>query len=145
MTDLNDWTGALSAFAASCDAAARTQEASRIRAARAVLSTAPAASSFCPELLPSRERLEAMIATGAGESAALALMTPGTGVLLSKAGDGAAMASVALPGQGSDVSAVGETLALALLGALARALLIESSDGSGFVRQLDNGPRRVLN
>lgn len=145
MSELSEWQVGLRAFITACDAAPRGDEARQVRAARALLSGAPEASSFCPELLPSEAAIETMLAAGAGESAVLAMLTPGTALLLSKGGDGAAMASVALPDRPVDHSATGETLALALLVALARALLNESADADGFVQRLDRGISHSLN
>lgn len=145
MSELPAWLDDLRTFAAACDAARRGDEAAQVRAAHALLAGAPEASSYCPELMPSEAALDAMLAADAGESAALALLTPGTGVLLSKGGDGAAMATVALPGVGTDHSATGESLTLALLAALALALLAECAAPGGVVQKLERGAPHTLN
>ena len=72
--------------------------------------------------MPDENQLERLIAAGANADAALALITTDVGYLLSRSGGGQYLASVMLPGATADCSACGDTLALALIGALARAL-----------------------
>ncbi|MBU3991608.1 MAG: hypothetical protein KKA12_03510, partial [Alphaproteobacteria bacterium] len=91
---------------------------------------------------PARARVEALLAAGAPESAALALIGGSAGYMLSRGGDGQHLASVVLPGRGEEVTAGGDTLALALIGALALALAeaeaqFDDSPGREIARQID--------
>ena len=79
--------------------------------------------------VPDRARVEALIAAGAGECAVLALFGGEAGYLLSRGGSGQHLASVILPGSDEEVTAGGDSLVLALIGALALALS-EASSGT---------------
>lgn len=71
-----------------------------------------------------REMIEVMIAAGAYESAALAVIGAEATWILSKGGDGRCLASVVLPGMSEEVTSQGATPSLALLGAWASAALV---------------------
>lgn len=118
------WRAHLRAFAAECDASAAEEQGERIREAWLLLAAAPAIlhGSLAGNLPPS-DAIEAMIEAEAFESAALSLIAPDMGFLLSRGGNGLAIASVVLPGGEEDHTSSGASPALALLGALALALL----------------------
>ncbi len=69
--------------------------------------------------------VEALIAQGAFESAALAIIGQATPFMLSRSGDGHCLATIA--GHDAEVTARGASPALALLGAWAAALLARAS------------------
>lgn len=66
--------------------------------------------------------LEALIAGGGHDAAALALIEHCAGYMLSHAPGGRFLATVVLAGRNGETSAEGETAAMALIGALASAL-----------------------
>lgn len=72
--------------------------------------------------LPEADELERLLASGAAESAALRLIGDEAGCMLSRGPGGLWIASVILPGHVTETNASGETLAMALAGALALAL-----------------------
>ncbi len=118
------WRAHLRALAAECDASAIEEQGERIRDAWQLLASAPQASSDAQSFsLPPSDAIEAMIEAEAFESAALSLISADMGFLLSRGGNGLAIASVVLPGGEEDHTASGASPALALLGALALALL----------------------
>lgn len=65
---------------------------------------------------------EAMIGVGAFESAAVALLGPESGYLLSRGPNGIHLASVFLPGRDAEVTVEAPTAALAVVAALALSL-----------------------
>lgn len=71
----------------------------------------------------------ACLVAGAWESAALALLPRGAGVMLSRGTGGSSLASVVLPDTADEFTAEGPTLALALMAALADAFLAEPHAG----------------
>jgi hypothetical protein len=72
----------------------------------------------------SLDMVEVMIAAGAFESAALAVIGDNATWMVSKGGDGRCLASLILPGMSEEVTSEGATPALALLGAWASAALV---------------------
>lgn len=69
------------------------------------------------------EAMETMLAAGASESAALALVPPQAGYMLSRGPNGVHLASVFMPGAArEEYTAEGDTAALALLAALVSAV-----------------------
>jgi hypothetical protein len=69
------------------------------------------------------EAMEMMLAAGAAESAALALIPPQAGYMLSRGPNGVHLASVFMPGAGQEeYCAEGDTAALALLAAFVSAV-----------------------
>ncbi|MEY4721477.1 MAG: hypothetical protein RIQ46_1202 [Pseudomonadota bacterium] len=118
------WRSHLRALAAECDASAAEEQGERIREGWQLLASAPfKPSDTQPFCLPPSDAIEAMIEAEAFESAALSLISPDMGFLLSRGGNGLAIASVVLPGGEEDHTASGASPALALLSALALALL----------------------
>jgi hypothetical protein len=104
-----------------CDCAAEA-EADVLRAAMALLAAAPPGQRARFATLPSRGQFEALLAAGAGESAALALLPPDAAYIVSRGGAGVNLASVMVDGDDEEVAAEAATAGLALLAALAGAL-----------------------
>lgn len=75
--------------------------------------------------LPGVTQLEVLLAADAYESAALALLGPEWGYMMSRGSGGVCLATVIAPGGDEDTTAQGATPALALMIALASALLGE--------------------
>jgi hypothetical protein len=117
------WRAHLRALLAECDASAAIEQAERIRQAWELFAAAPQPQAG----LPPHDTIEAMLDADACESAALALVGPERGFLLSRGGNGMAIASIVLPDADEDHTASGATPALALLAALALALLGDDS------------------
>ena len=82
------------------------------------------ASGLVALLLPAArvDRIPALLAARATESAALALVPEEAGYMLSRGSSGWHVASFVLPGLEDEVTAEGPTMALALVGAIASAL-----------------------
>ena len=78
-----------------------------------------------------RDALARLVAAGGEAAAALALVEPLAGYMLSCAPSGRAMASVVLAGQADEHHAEGASAALALVGALATALAGPAPDRPG--------------
>lgn len=121
------WRG----FAAECEESTPAEEADRIREAWTLCRLAPAGMRALFAGLPAASRVEGLLAADAAESAALALVGPGMGYMLSRGGHGVALASLVLRQGEADHSAEGATLALALLSALARALAAAGEGPAG--------------
>ena len=137
------WRAHLRALAAECDASFADEQAERIRDAWRLLASAPLVSSGGqPFALPPSDAIDAMIEAEAFESAALSLIAPDMGFLLSRGGNGLAIASVVLPGGEEDHTASGASPALALLGALALALL--GGEQAASQRDRQGGPAAGL-
>lgn len=132
------WRTYLRALAAECDASAVDEQAERIREAWQLLASAPPAvvARNRVALVPS-DVLEAMIEAEAYESAALSLLSPDMGFLLSRGGNGMAIASVVMPDCDEDHTASGASPALALINALMQALL--GGDHAGIGRDRSSG------
>lgn len=109
-------------LALACAGSFAGDEAARIRDLCGLLSVVPDLARMAGFPPPDFARVETLISAGAPESAVLALFGGEAGYLLSRGGSGQHLASVALPGATDDVTASGDTLALALIGALALAL-----------------------
>ena len=118
-----DWRSRLQDFQYSCEASGPSEQSRRIREASFIFVDALRALRMPLPPLQSRARLEEMLAAGAYESAALGLLRREAGLLLSRAANGTCFATVSVPGRTGDRSAVGDTIALAMLGAEASALL----------------------
>ena len=81
--------------------------------------------------MPNAKTLEALLALGAHESAALALMGDDSAFMLSRGTNGNCLASVMLPDSLEEMVAEGSTLALALLCAFLSSLLADGKKASG--------------
>lgn len=89
---------------------------------------------------PAEDPIEALILANAAESAALALLGAECGYLLSRGAGGQHLASIMLPSASEETSAGGDTLALAVVGALALALA-EAGTPYGERRSADRAAR----
>ena len=125
------WQHRLAELAMACAGSYPEDEADCLRNAHALLTAAPSPILLAGLAVPDRARLAELIAAGGGTSAALALLGEECGYLLSRGSDGEHLASVVLPGAAQDVSACGDTPALALIGAIARALALHGGVSAG--------------
>lgn len=126
------WRCRLADLATACAGTYAEAEDERIRDAHDLLAQAPHPGLIAGLVVPAPSRIEGLIASGAGASAALAMLGEDSGYLLSRGSGGEHLASVVLPGSGRDVSACGDTPALALVGAMARALAEFRPEGTLF-------------
>lgn len=147
-----DWHLQLAELALACAGSFPAEEVQRLRELRCLLAAAPDRALVRGLAVPDAERpahgapaatgldggepagvgrhgtgpdddpVEALIRANAAESAALALLGAECGYLLSRGAAGQHLASVMLPAASEETSAGGDTLALALVGALALAL-----------------------
>lgn len=98
--------------------AGRAPEAILVREAMHLLVAAPAHLASWLECAIDIEGIETMLAAGAGESAALALVPRQAGYMLSRGPNGVHLASIFMPGaRREEYTAEGDTAALALLAA----------------------------
>lgn len=118
-----DWRRRLRDLASDSACAEPQEQGFHLRRFMELVGRAPDVAVLAGIVSPSASRLEAMIDCGACESAALAFVDPHTGCMVSRGADGFHLASIALPGWESEASASGATLALAVLGALATAII----------------------
>ncbi len=105
----------LQRFADLCTSSGPADQARRLREAFALTRATRA-----------RDMIEVMIAAGAYESGALAVIGTDATWIVSKGGEGRCLASIVLPGMSEDVSAEGASPALALLAAWAKAALVST-------------------
>ncbi len=118
------WRERVSALCAACVDGVAADAPARLRESLALLTLAPEAYFSGADGLPAVSRLEAMLACGAQESAALALLPQGASYLLSRGEGDMCLASVVLPLSGEEVTAEGANPALALLAALTASLVL---------------------
>jgi hypothetical protein len=118
-----EWKWQLDELLCNCAAASGRDSAELLREAFALLSAPPSSIQPLIGRLPDSRHFEALLALGAFESAALALLGDAVGYMLSSSANGASLASIILPGMTQDISAEGANGALALLTAFAAALL----------------------
>lgn len=120
--DSRQWGQRLAALAvAACDPEPG-QEDDLLREGYALLAIAPGQHRRRFVRLPRRERFEALLAVGASECAALALMPDNAAYIVSRGSNGVHLASVMLDGDDEEVAAEAPNAGLALLAALAGAL-----------------------
>ena len=136
------WRERLSELCEACIEGAARETTARLREAFALFSLAPEESTLHGAPMPRTAAFEAMLACGATDSAALALLPQGSGFLLSRGEDGLCLASVMLGGSHEEVTAQGATPALAMLSAMAAALFVGSrgagdGDGAGALAEVD--------
>ena len=112
-------------FLHECIGSAPDEQADRIREAFSLLRQSAGKSKGARASLPDEFALETMLATGAYESAAIALLDRETGFMLSRGGNGTCLATIAAPGGAKESTAEACTLALALLSARISALLAD--------------------
>jgi len=116
------WRRQLGELALACAGSFPAEEAQRLHELRRLLAEAPAGVLIRGLCVLDADRLDQQIAAGAAASAALAMLGEECGYLLSRGAGGQHLASVILPGAAEEASASGDTLALALVGALVLAL-----------------------
>lgn len=105
-----------------CDAEA-VEEPRLLRQAIGLFLMAPAGQKARFAKLPTVHQLEALIAVGAGESAALSLLPDNAAYIVSRGGNGVHLASVLLDGVDEEVAAEAATAGLAVLAAFTGALM----------------------
>lgn len=118
-----DWRRQLRDLASDSADADPREQVFHLRTFMELVGRAPDVALLAGIVAPSLSRLEALLDCGACESAALAFVDPRTGCMISRGADGFHLASIALPGRHAEASASGATLALAVLGALATAIV----------------------
>lgn len=118
----DDWADRLADLTGACSTAFARDEARYLRAFHALLRAAPSAELIAGLAIPDAARFGALIVASACDSAALSLLGASCGYMLSRGNEGEHMASVILPGQIEECTASGDSLALALVAALATAL-----------------------
>lgn len=130
---LAGWRQELGELALACAGSFPAEEAQRLRDMRRLLAAAPNPALLRGLAVPCAERVEELVRADAASSAALEMMAPDFGYLLSRGASGQHLASVILPGAEEETSASGDTMALALIGALGLALveagLVEGAQG----------------
>lgn len=117
------WQARMEDFLYDCAASAASEQADRVREAAHLFARSQADGLGLAVPSPDVAAIEAMVDCGAIESAALALLSPDAGFLLSRGGNGVCLASIVLPDGSEEVTAEGSTMALALLAALVSAVL----------------------
>lgn len=120
----SEWRLRLAELSAECANALAEEEGDFLQSAYDLMSLAPDAG-LDEELvahLPPQARFEALLALGAHETAALALVPERASYILSRAGVGGAMASVLLAGMEDELTSEADSPALALISALAACL-----------------------
>lgn len=116
------WRRGSAELALACAGSVAAEEPARLRELSVLLATAPTGLAH-GLIQPEPRELESLAATGAALVVALRLIEGADGAyLLSCGGAGGHMASVALPGAEEEVTASGDTAALAMIGALALSL-----------------------
>ncbi|MBN9143079.1 MULTISPECIES: hypothetical protein [unclassified Novosphingobium] len=120
--DRSDWFHRLDELARTIKEAQAGQEIHLLRLFLDLLDHAPETPLLQGLMPPSRDRIEAVLAVGAMESAAMILMGEDSGFCLSRGADGTPLASVLLPYRFAETTSGGASLTLACLGALAGAL-----------------------
>lgn len=128
------WRRELAELALACAGSFPGEEPLRIRAIRDLLARVPEPGLGAGLTVPDAARVDALIAADAGECAVLALFGAEAGYLLSRGAGGQCLASVILPGSAEEVTAGGDSLVLALIGALALALT-EATPGAALVAE----------
>lgn len=127
------WRRELGELALACAGSFPAEEAQRLRDLRRLLAAAPMPRLLRGLAVPSAERVEQLVAADAASTAALEMIGSESGYLLSRGASGQCLASVILPGADEETSASGDTLALALVGAIGLALVeadvIEAQSG----------------
>ncbi|MDE8651344.1 hypothetical protein [Novosphingobium album (ex Liu et al. 2023)] len=126
-----EWRRRLHDVAMACAGSRPGEQAERLREIRALIAYVPGDTLIDGLATYSAARLEMLIEARAYETAALSLIDD-AGYMMSRGSDGHFLVSVVLPGQTSERMAGGPTLALAMVGALAMAL-IELAGGKAAV------------
>lgn len=122
------WLERLTDLLHDCAASVPGEQAERLLAAYALFADGSPAEARVLAAVPEPRGFGHLLACAAWESAALALVNPQAAFMLSRAGSGAALATVTVPGRGTEATVEASTPALALLGAQL-AGLIELTQG----------------
>jgi len=130
------WRRQLAELALACAGSCQAEEMQRVGDLWRLMVRAPDRAAIRGLQLPDAARLKLLMETGAGETAALALIGADCGYLLSRGGTGQFLASIALPGAADETSASGDSLALAVVGAVALAL-VEADEPARPARAVD--------
>ncbi|HEY6870526.1 MAG TPA: hypothetical protein VI199_12295 [Novosphingobium sp.] len=117
------WCEKLGELATGCAAAFIEDEADRVWTLRDLLARAPEPALVVGLQVPPRDRFENLIEAGACAAAVMAMIDGAAGYLLSRGSAGLHAASIYLPDAMEEVTAVGDSAALALVGAIAQALV----------------------
>lgn len=136
-----EWRLRLAELSRDCAVAQPEDEAARLGTAHDLLMLAPDVpelEDITCDLLP-RARLDGLLAAGAHDTAALALMPESASYILSRSRAGGALASVLLTGMEDDLTSQGESVAMALISALAACL---AALADGFAAHQTTGPRK---
>jgi hypothetical protein len=115
-----EWRTQLKRLSVGCGTATADEGADWLRLAYRLLLQAPRPQGVT---LPDYTDFLALIAAPALENGALSLLPQAAGYMVSRGPTGTCIASVILPGDSLESTAQGDTVALALLGAYAAALL----------------------
>lgn len=119
---LSPWRDHLAELAFDCASATVDEQAGLVLQMRALMNGAPGEWGRRFADMPAAAALAALCEAGGATSAALALIEGRAGYMLSQAPEGAAMATVVFDGVTGEASAEGDSVALALIGALAACL-----------------------
>ena len=125
-----EWRCRLGELALACAGSFPGEEPVRIREICGLMRSAPSAAVLAGLTLPDPSRVDQLIAARAAECVVLAMFGGEAGYLLSRGGSGQHLASVVLPGASEEVNAGGDSLVLALIGALALAWAEASPDAA---------------
>lgn len=106
-----------------CENSGPSEQADIIREARPLFAEATKAMGLPECVLKNNAEMECLLAEGAYETAALQLLSKGSAFVVSQGPKGACYASVLLPGDCQEKGAVGDSVALSVIGAEAAAIL----------------------
>ena len=120
--DKNEWHARFAGLAYACAQANRAEAADLLRAGWRLLGDPPARWHGSINLTLDEPGFEAMLGAGAEDAVAVAMLQDWAGFMLSHGPGGGHMATVVVEGLAGEASAVGASVALALLGAAAKAL-----------------------
>ncbi|MEY2943575.1 MAG: hypothetical protein RLY97_1589 [Pseudomonadota bacterium] len=124
------WRESLADVCRFCPDADDAEQGDALRETYALMSIAPRGQLAGMGHLPDRMIFENMLMAGAYESAALALVPPSAGFLLSRGSNGVHLASVILAGSHDEVAAEANSPAMALVAALAGGLRFVGDDNT---------------
>ena len=120
---IGSWTRQLCELKADIAVSQPSSAPAILTGVRALLAQAPEDTVCLGPLATSPKRFRALLDQDGFESAAVALLDAKVGYMISRGPNGACLASVVLPGMGKDISAGGESVALALVSAYLDAIL----------------------
>jgi len=117
------WRKALQGLVLACSGAFPSEQAECLRGLRDAILMAPESAALDGIRVGDLVMFERLLDIGAFETAVHSLLGRRASFMVSGRGIGESLATVVLPGQDSDTHAQGSTVALALAGAVAEALL----------------------